>query len=198
MSINILIADDHTIIREGLRSLFDNQPDMSVVGEAADGISIRNKALMQKPDIILMDISMPGLNGMATTRLIKEELPQVHIIGLSVYCERQFILGMLQAGAEGYLVKSDAFRHVLEAIHHVLAGHIFMSQHAREIVFKDFKKLYSRDKKLKDALSAKDHELIEQMIKGKKIDDIAENYGKHTDDIHKINTEFIQKWLQYS
>lgn len=196
IKVKILIADDHVIIRDGLKSLFSNREDMEVVGEASDGISIRKKALMLKPDVILMDISMPGLNGMATTRLIKKELKKVHIIGLSVYHERHFILGMLQAGAEGYLVKRDAFQDVLDAIRYVMTGHVFMSQLAREIVFKDYKKLISINKDLEYHLSSQEEELLYGFVQGKNPEQLAQELKMSLDMVQEINSKFVCQWIR--
>lgn len=196
MKTKILIADDHTIIREGLKGLFENQIDMEVIGEASDGISVREKAFLLNPDVILMDISMPGLNGMATTRLIKQELPTIHVIGLSVYCEHQFILGMLQAGAEAYLVKSDAFKDVLKAIEVILKGHIYLSKHAREIVFKEYLKLGSRKKSLISNLSEDEKRVIDAFIKGESPEKIADMLDIKLDVLFEISSGFIRQWIQ--
>src|ERR1022692_5346620 len=102
MSIRILLADDHRILREGLRSLLAQQPDVSVVGEASGGEEVVALARQLRPDVVIMDVVMPGLDGVAATRLIREELPATKVIALSMHSDRRFVSEMVRAGAQGY------------------------------------------------------------------------------------------------
>ncbi|MBN2105169.1 response regulator transcription factor [bacterium] len=198
MKTKILLADDHAILREGLRSLFSNHPDMEVVGEAPNGISVRQKAQILAPDVILMDINMPELNGMATTQLIKQQFPDMHIIGLSIYCERQFILGMLGAGASGYLIKSNAFQDIRNAIQLVLKGYIVLGQEAQMTVFKDYQRILTEKCLLKSELSETEQKVIYGLSAGKSILQLAGDLEIDTDEVEKLQTRFVRDWISMS
>ena len=109
MSIKVLLADDHKIIRDGLRSLIERHPEMEVVGEAQNGRTTVQLARELEPDIIIMDISMPDLNGIDATRQIVADAPDVKVIALSMHSDKRFVVGMFKAGAAGYLLKDCAF-----------------------------------------------------------------------------------------
>ena len=108
MSVRILLADDHQILREGLIALLERQPGLKVVGEAENGRSALRLAKELSPDVVIMDISMPDLNGIEATRQILTEVPGAKVIALSMHCDRHFVRGMLKAGASGYLLKHSA------------------------------------------------------------------------------------------
>ena len=129
MAIRILLADDHAIIRDGLRSLLQNcpEPAMEVVGEAENGraaIELCNQLL---PDIVIMDISMPDLNGMEATHLLKKAHPTMKVLALSVHSRKHFVIQMLEAGAAGYILKESAFDEVLLAIRTIWDNKIYLS-----------------------------------------------------------------------
>ena len=114
--IRIVLADDHTIIREGLAALLSHHPKMEVVAEASNGRDAVKYALTLHPNIVVMDISMPDLNGIDATRMIKAENPSIRIIALSVHTGRRFVTGMLKAGVSGYMLKHCAIEELLKAI----------------------------------------------------------------------------------
>ena len=119
--IRIIIADDHTVLRQGTRRLLEDEPDMEVVAEALDGEEAVSLALELKPDVVLMDIAMPNLDGIAATKKIKEAYPSINILILSAYDDDQFIFKLLQAGAAGYLLKSVHSQELVSgvrAVHH--------------------------------------------------------------------------------
>lgn len=120
--IRILIADDHTILRQGLRLILGEDPEFVVVGEAANGEEVVARALELVPDIVLMDVKMPGVDGIEATRRIRAALPQVRILMLTVSDTDQDLFGALKAGAKGYLLKNAEACEVLEALHRVCAG----------------------------------------------------------------------------
>jgi DNA-binding NarL/FixJ family response regulator len=138
MSIKVLIADDHQIMREGLRSLLEKEIDIQVLGEAEDGRMIQRMARELRPDVIIMDVAMPDLNGIEATRQIVAELPGVKIIALSMHDDRRFVLNMLKAGASGYMLKDCAFKDLAKAIRVVMSDKTFLSHEVADIVVKDY------------------------------------------------------------
>jgi DNA-binding NarL/FixJ family response regulator len=124
--LRILVADDHATVRQGLKLLIDSQPDMRVVGEAADGDAVVQQAEALKPDIIVMDISMPGMNGLMATRAVKREQPAVVIVALTRHEDDTYLEELLRAGASGYVLKQSAPLEFLQAIRAVAAGGIYL------------------------------------------------------------------------
>jgi DNA-binding NarL/FixJ family response regulator len=124
--LRILIADDHATVRRGLKLLIDSQLDMGVVGEAADGNAVLQQAEALKPDIIVMDISMPGMNGLIATRTLKRAQPHVPIVALTRHDDDTYLDELLRAGASGYVLKQSAPMEFLQAIRAVAAGGIYL------------------------------------------------------------------------
>ena len=125
-SVRILVVDDHATVRQGLKLLIDNQPDMEVIGEAADGHGVLEQANALKPDIVLMDISMPGLNGLVATRTLKRVQPAVRVIVLTRHDDDTYLQELLRAGASGYVLKQSAPTEFLQAIRAVAAGGVYL------------------------------------------------------------------------
>ena len=126
MPLRILLADDHAIVRQGLKLLLDSQADMTVVGEAMDGEGVLRQAEALKPDIVVIDISMPGMNGLVATRALKRMQPTVAIVGLTRHDDDTYLEELLRAGASGYVLKqSDPFQ-FLQAIRAVAAGGVYL------------------------------------------------------------------------
>ena len=124
--LRVLVADDHATVRHGLKLLIDSQPDMGVVGEAADGDGVLKQAEALKPDIIVMDISMPGMNGLVATRMLKRAQPQVSIVALTRHDDDTYLDELLRAGASGYVLKQSPPIEFLQAIRAVAAGGIYL------------------------------------------------------------------------
>jgi len=122
MKVKILIADDHAVLREGMRNLLDEEADFEVVGEAGDGEEAARLAAELKPDVVVMDIVMPNLNGIEATKLIKKNTPSAAVLILTAYSDIRYILGLLEAGAAGYLLKSARGSEIAEAIRAVRSG----------------------------------------------------------------------------
>jgi DNA-binding NarL/FixJ family response regulator len=124
--LRILLADDHAIVRQGLKLLIDNQPDMGVVGEAIDGNDVLSQATALNPDIIVMDISMPGMNGLMATRTLKRQQPGVAIVALTRHDEDTYLEELLRAGASAYVLKQSAPTEFLRAIRAAAAGGVYL------------------------------------------------------------------------
>ena len=124
--LRILVADDHAIVRQGLKLLIDNQPDMTVVAEAADGEAALEQTAATDPDIVVMDISMPGMNGLIATRTLKQRYPSVMVVALSRHEDDQYLEELLRAGASGYVLKQSPPTDFVQAIRAVAAGGIYI------------------------------------------------------------------------
>lgn len=136
--IRILLTDDHGVVRQGLRSLIERHDDMEVVAEAENGRKAIELAGELMPDIVIMDISMPGLNGVGATSQIVSALPQTKVIALSMHSERQFVANMLKAGASGYILKECLFDDLFQAVTIVAGGGTYLSPKITEIVVGDY------------------------------------------------------------
>lgn len=133
MSIRILIVDDLQIVRDTIRSVISQQSDMEVVAEAVCGVQALELARTLKPDVVIMDISIPWLNGIMTTEQIMLDLPGVKVIALSVHTDKRYVQAMLGAGAQAYISKSDGIDTIIEAIHSVMAGQVYLSPYLNSI-----------------------------------------------------------------
>ena len=127
MGIRIIIADDHQILRQGLKTLLEKEPDMEVVAEAEDGRKTVILVNEMTPDVVIMDVNMPDLNGIEATRQILADYPEMKIIALSMHADRRFVINMLKAGAHGYLLKDCAFEELAQAIRLVMASKTYLS-----------------------------------------------------------------------
>jgi two-component system response regulator NreC len=137
MSIRILIADDHVLIRDGLKALLKNYPDMQVVGEVADGHSVLEMTAELQPDVILMDISMPGLSGIEATRQVREISPQTRVLAMTVHEDEGMLREMIRAGAFGYIIKRAAESDLINAIQVMMKGYMYVYPAMTEALFKD-------------------------------------------------------------
>jgi two-component system response regulator NreC len=133
-TLRILLAEDHLILREGLKRLIDEQPNMEVIGEADDGIDAWHKAGELQPHIVLMDVSMPRMNGAEATIKIKEICPQVKVLALTAHRASAYLSQMLNAGASGYVLKQAAFNELVNAIVAVSKGEIYIDSSSRELM----------------------------------------------------------------
>ena len=175
MMIKIVLADDHQIVRHGVRSLLEAEHDMKVLGEADTGREVLRMARELSPQVIIMDISMPDLNGIEATRQILAENPGIKIIALSMHSDSLFILNMLKAGASGYLLKDCALEELVKAIRTVVANKTYLSPGVSDVVIKDFVCSWS-DPGLSafSLLTAREREVLQLMAEGKSTNQIAD------------------------
>jgi len=188
MKIKILLADDHEILRNGLRVLIEKQKDLELIGEAENGQKAVQLACELKPDIVIMDISMPDLNGIEATQQIMAKTTGVKVIALSIHSDKRFIAGMLKAGASGYLPKENTFEELIKAVHTVSKGNIYISPAITNIVVEDYVRNLSKDVQSEDnLLTAREHNVFLLLVEGENTKQIASqlNISTKTGDIHR-------------
>jgi DNA-binding NarL/FixJ family response regulator len=174
MTVKILIADDHKILREGLKSLLEQKPDFVVVAEAEDGLSAFAGVKKYKPDLAILDIGMPGLNGIEVTRRIRSEIPETRVIALSMHADRRFVMGVLEAGANGYLLKDSAFEELVTAVAAVAKGRMYLSSSIAETVVKSSLEKSDRGQQGTSVLlSGREREVLQMIAEGKSTKEIA-------------------------
>lgn len=176
MAVRILLVDDHKMFRQGLCTMLKEQPDMDmdVVGEAEDGATAIRLARELKPDFIIMDVDMPGMNGIDAARRILPEMPNIKLVALSTYLKKAFIIEMLKAGASGYILKEQAFDELIEAIKTVISGETYLSTKATSIIVNDYvQSCHRRDAPSKKALTEREYEVLKLLAEGKPSKEIA-------------------------
>ena len=174
MGLKIIIADDHKIMREGLRTLLEKHEDFLIIAEAGDGRSAVRIVDEQKPDLIVMDTIMPDLNGIEATRQIKAAYPEIKVIALSMYSDKQFVMQMLQAGASGYILKDCAFKELVYAIQSVVDGYIYLSPKINTILLKE--QVFAPrevNPSVFTLLSSREREVLQLIAEGKSTKEIA-------------------------
>jgi DNA-binding NarL/FixJ family response regulator len=175
MTIKVLIADDHQIVREGLRSMLEKEPGIQVVGEAEEGRTTLRLARDLTPDVIIMDVAMPELNGIEATRQILAEIPTIKVIALSMHDDRRFVLNMIKAGAKGYLLKDSAFKDLAKAIRAVVANKTYLSSEIADVVVKDYLATSSTEESSAfGLLSPREREVLQLIAEGKTTNQTAE------------------------
>lgn len=173
--LRILIVDDHGIVRAGIRSLLQGQPDIEVVGEAARGEEAVEEAVRLHPELVLMDIAMPGMDGIEATRRIKKELPDVRVLVLTIYDDEEFFFPVLRAGASGYILKEAEPLELLHAIRMVSEGQIFLSPAVAKSLLEDFLTMTAgRGDEKYNALTPRQKEVLRLAAAGRTNREMAE------------------------
>ncbi len=173
MSIKIIIADDHQLFREGIVTLLSNDADIEIISQATNGEEVYQKAKELRPDLILMDIGMPVLNGIEATKAIVNEFSDIKILALSMHAEKDYIKDILDAGASAYVLKNCTYTQLIEAIKSVYRGKKYLSEEVTEIVLQDYlNKEESID--LKTLLSNREFEIFKLFAEGKSSREISE------------------------
>ncbi|RME75485.1 MAG: DNA-binding response regulator [Chloroflexi bacterium] len=189
--IKVLLVDDHVVVRQGLKALMSEEPDIEVVGEASNGREALEKAAAVQPDVVLMDISMPGLNGIEATRQICQRLPDVKVVVLSMHANEEYVFQVLQAGASGYVLKQSDSLEVLAAIRAAVTGGSFLSPPISRAVIDDY--LRRADARHPDSsselLTSREREVLQLLAEGRSNQEIAEelNISVKTVETHRSN-----------
>ncbi|MHC4638469.1 MAG: response regulator transcription factor [Planctomycetota bacterium] len=191
MSVTILLAEDHIVMREGLRSLIDQQNDMKVVGEADNGKMALELAEELKPDVIIMDVAMPDMNGIEATGLIKEKMPDIKVIALSAYDNREYVMGMVKAGVSGYLLKDCVFEELVNAIETVVQGKSYLCPEIATIVLKA--QADSQNRVERAVLNQRDINVIKLLTQGLSARQIAQQEGLSVKTIEGRRRRIMEK-----
>ncbi len=191
MPVRILLADDHVVMRNGLRLLLERYPDFSVVGEASDGREAILMAEQFTPDVIVMDIAMPLLNGIEAAKRVSERYPRTSVVILSMHSDEAYVLRALKAGARGYLLKDSAEIDLVQAVRAVSSGKAFFSPAVSKVLADDYVRQV-RQRGLDDPydlLTARERELLQLVAELKGTKEIASLLGvsSHTVDTHRAN-----------
>ncbi|MFH1379192.1 MAG: response regulator transcription factor [bacterium] len=173
MSIRVLIVDDHQLVSDGLRTLLEAEPEIQVVAEAENGREAVKLVQKFLPNVVIMDITMPGLNGIDATRQIVSEYPHIKILALSMHSEKKFIRDILQSGAAGYILKDCAFEELIQAVHAVLSNQLYMSPKIRNIMNNSYGGLCNNTIVCSGVLTKREREVLQLFAEGKTTNQIA-------------------------
>jgi len=178
MAIRIILAEDHKLFRAGLRAILEQESDLEVIAEADNGRAAVELAAQLSPDVVIMDISMPDLNGMVACRQLTSRSPATRVIALSMHADRHFVEGMLQAGASGYLVKDCAPEELVRAIRTVAAGQTYLTPAVAGQVVADYVQQAADDGAVpRDLLTARELEILQLVAEGQASKQIAAALG---------------------
>lgn len=194
MSIRIILAEDHRITREGLVSMLNDQPDMEVIGEAENGREAVRLAQDLSPNLVIMDVTMPDLNGIDATRIITSGADKIKVIALSMYSDKQFVQGMIQAGASGYLLKDCAFEELVSAIRAIMQGNTYLSPGVAGIVVQDYLTKLSSDKSsATSVLTAREREVLQLIAEGNSTKAIASRLNVSVKTVETHRRQMMEK-----
>jgi DNA-binding NarL/FixJ family response regulator len=192
MTIRVLIADDHHIVSEGLRHLVEAQADMQVVALVENGQEAVGRALQEDPDVVLMDIAMPVLNGNEATRIIRQRCPRTRVIVLSAYSDPVHVQRALQAGAAGYIAKKSVAKEVIDAIRKVHAGrHYLSAQFTDGLIEQVVRKPPAHDPLLR--LSSRERQVLQMLAEGHSTTAIAEKLSLSPKTVETYRSRMMQK-----
>jgi two-component system, NarL family, response regulator NreC len=207
MALKIIVADDHTLLREALCNKLNNNPDLEVTAQADNGRNAVELAKKHVPDVIIMDVSMPDMNGIEASRRISENSPNIKIIALSMHSEQKFVINMLKAGASGYLNKACRFEELIEAINVVTSGEIYLDRSIGTKIIKDYLNAIPQEvDDNSEKLTGREREVLQMVTEGKSSKEIAFKLGieehtvvKHRQNImNKLNIRDIPGLTKYA
>ncbi|OPX91181.1 response regulator transcription factor [Pelotomaculum sp. PtaB.Bin117] len=190
MSIKLIIVDDHKIMRDGLRCLLENTPGMEVIAEAAEGRTAVQLVRELSPDVVIMDVAMPDLNGIEATRKIREESPDTKVVALSMHSDKRFVAEMLNAGASGYLLKDCAFEELACAVNTIISDKYYLSSNIAGVVMAEYvQSPHEKNISVFSVLTAREREVLQLLAEGGNTTRIAAtlHVSEKTVDAHRRN-----------
>jgi DNA-binding NarL/FixJ family response regulator len=201
--IRILLADDHAVVRQGFKMILAAQPDMEIVGEAGNGREAVEAAAQLRPDVIVMDVAMPELNGIEATRRIAENAPHTRVLALSMHKDSVYVREVLRAGARGYLLKDSPAPELVAAVRAVASGEGYLSPAVSNAVLDDYRKHVTDPI---DLLTSREREVLQMLAEGKTNKEVAEvlNLSVYTVDAHrgrimeKLNLHSINELVRFA
>ena len=201
--IRILLADDHAVVRQGFRMILGAQPDLEIVGEAGNGREAVELAATLRPDVVVMDVAMPELNGIEATRRLTAENPHIRVVALSMHKDSVYVREILRAGARGYLLKDSVADDLVAAVHAVARGEGYLSPAISNAVLDDYRKHVTNPI---DLLSSREREVLQMLAEGKTNKEIAVtlNLSVYTVDAHrgrimeKLNVHSINELVRFA
>jgi len=193
--ISVLLVDDHLLMREGLRQLFSLEEDIRVIGEAVDGIEALQKVRQLRPDVVLMDIHMPGVDGITVTQQVVREFPEIAVIILSMQQQNQQVLQAVKSGARGYLLKTASVHEVAEAIRVVRAGSVFVAPEMTDMIVKEYRRLSegAHGQQNIETLQAKEVEIVRYVAMGMSNKEISEKLAYSEKTVKNYLSTIFQK-----
>jgi DNA-binding NarL/FixJ family response regulator len=178
--IRVLVADDHTIVRDGLVALINGSGDCQVVGQAADGMSTVELALKTQPDVVVVDISMPKLNGIEVVRRLTKELENTRILVLTMHAEEEYVMHVVRAGASGFLLKDSASAEMLAAVRALAGGRGYFGTHASKVLAQQVQKPHAPLEDPYRDLTSREREVFHLIVEGMTTKEIARQLGTST------------------
>ena len=199
MHLNVLIVDDHRILRQGLKSLLEKEPDLHVAAEADDGREALDILASTPIDLVIMDVAMPGLNGIEATRKLSSLRPGVKVIGLSMHTDRRFVAEMLKSGAVGFVSKDSAFEELVQAIRTVQGGQVYLSPSAAGVVVDEYlRRTFPAQPSAFSSLTAREREVLQLMAEGRNTKQIAMDLHVSIKTVETHRRQVMEKLGLYS
>lgn len=195
MTITVFLADDHTVVREGLRAYLDAKSDIRVVGEAGDGREAIEQICDLEPDVAVLDIGMPKVNGIEATEEICRRCPSVAVVILSMHSTNEYVFRALQAGASGFVIKESAGRELINAVRTVHTGHRYLSRKLSDQLIEDYveRREAVKEKTPLDELSEREQQILKHIVEGKTTAEIAESLSLSATTINTYRSRLMKK-----